>query len=1131
MSIRYILGRSGAGKSQFVYESICENITDKTTKQFLIVPEQFTLQAERDLITKGNLKGIMDVEVLSFSRLAFRVLSEVGGLTKTHINDIGKNMIIRRLLTDLEKELSIYQKTIRQTGFVAKLNSLITEMKQHDIIPQHLKNQLEELEENSLLKMKLSDVATIYEAFNQYLENRYIDTEDHINLLIEKLESTKIFDDTIIWIDGFHKLTPQTFRIIEKIMLKAKQLNITFTLDPEPREGDGDLFKLTNQTYNRIKKLTKDLGGFTEEVINIYRANKTDDFKNTLMEHMEEEFYAYPYKIYKGELKGLKLFAASNHFTEVENAAAEIVSLVREKQYRWRDIAVVSGGLDGYSMLLKSVFQEYDIPFFMDEKRSIIDHPIIEVILSAIDIISNNYRPHDVFRFLRTGFSDLTKDQWEELENFCLQYGVKGNRWFSEFNKSKDYDMEEINNSREKLCTPFLVLSKEIKKANNIAEITKGLFYFLKDLRIEEKLNAWIEALKEQGRYDYVNENTQIWNTVMEMFDQLSEILGDQKVTLKEYRDILDSGFAATEIGVIPSTIDQVLIGSIERSRSHNIKALFLIGVNDGILPALGAEDGILQLHERNFLTEAGITLGYEGESQLYEEKLSIYTILSKPSEYLWVSYSLADQEGKALRPSILVDRFRKLYPQVPICSDVINTLEQQLHLVTTPSSTFKYMIDGFRLFIDDNEMEDIWWDVYRWYYNNPLWNEKRHMMIQGLFHKNQIYYIPEVKARNLYSTPIHTSISRLEGFSNCPFSHFVSYGLKPKERKTYEIKNPDIGKLFHDALEQFEKQLKTNGIDWKGIDKEYSDKVVENIIDEMAGKFQEGIFYSSNRYRYLLQRLKRISKRALWTLTLHLKQGSFTSYGHEISFGQEGDIPPIVIQLETGEEIHLEGRIDRVDFYEDEDGTYVKVIDYKSSDKDLSLTDVYYGLQLQLLVYIDAIISIGEYLKKDKIYPAGVFYFKIDDPLIRTTDRAIETIEKEISKSLKMKGFALKDISIIKEIDTEIDRSSNIIPVSINKGDEISKNSSVLSLEEFKLVTQHIRNLIKDIAGEITKGNVKIEPCKKGNMVSCKYCQYLSICQFDRLIDDNQYRVIKELKQEEIIGKIAAKKEGDADA
>lgn len=1129
MVVRFIVGRSGVGKSHYMYSEIKKKIEEKQKKLFLIVPEQFTLQAERDLITKADLQGIMGVEVLSFTRLAYRVFNEAGGLTRVHINDTGKNMILRKLLLELQKDLSIYKKTARQPGFIEKLNKLISEMKQQDIAACQLMQQVEAMKEDSILKLKLSDITIIYQAFNEYLENRYIDTEDHINLLIEKLDSTDMFDDGVIWVDGFYQFTPQTIRMLQKLMKKAAEVNIVLTMDPHQRPKDGDLFRLTSQTYLKLKAIANGLH-IKQEEINL-TVNPQDEIKNPVLAHLEKELYAYPYIQYRGDVKDFKGFAASNRYTEIENVAAEIVTLVRDKGYRWRDIAIVCGGIGEYQMLLKSVFQEYGIPYFLDERRRIDDHPIIQLILSVLDIAIGDFRHHDVFRYLRTGFSDLSRDQWEELENYCLQFGIKGKKWTREFSIGADYDLTEIEESRKLCIKPLIAFKESIGGKGKIKDISSGLYFFLKELKVEEKLDGWIDSLKKQGLYDYVNENTQIWNTLMEILDQLTEILGDEEISIKEYREILEAGFSATEIGVIPSTIDQVLIGNIQRSRSHDIKALFLIGTNDGIVPSAGGEEDILNQQERTSLLEEGFNLGYNPDSHLYEEKFNIYASLTKASEYLWFSYALADQEGRALRPSILIDSLKKLYPQLMIKSDIVNDLEQQLQQISCPNSTFKYLIENLRSFVDNKGFEDIWWDVYQWYFDNPQWQEKRQLALKGLFHDNQVNYIDQTKAKSIYTQLLYTSVSRLERFAGCPFSHFVAYGLKPTERRVYEINSPDMGILFHNTMEIFEKELTSRGDIWQNIDQDCCYKLVDEIIDDMAEKFQNGILFSSYRYKYLVKRLKRISKRALWTLTCHLKKGGFVPFGHEITFGKDGILPPLVLKLSTGEEIHLEGRIDRVDFYEDENGSYVKIIDYKSGSKDFNLSEVYYGLQLQLMVYLDVLLTMGEHLGKDKVNPAGIFYFKIDDPLIRTTEKGIELVEREINKELKMKGLVVKDVGIIKEMDREIDRSSEVIPVALNKDNEISKTSSVLSQDDFKHVLTHVRKVIEDIASEIMKGKVAIEPCKRGATAFCKYCQYISICQFDKTIENNQYRVLKDIKEDEIIHRILKGREGDGNA
>ncbi|SDK95154.1 helicase-exonuclease AddAB subunit AddB [Natronincola ferrireducens] len=1129
MGITYITGRAGAGKSHYVLSAIKERIQEgQEHPLFLMVPEQFTLQAERDLIEKQQLDGIMGAEVLSFTRLAHRVFHEVGGLTKTPINDIGKTMIIKRILDEYKEDLKIYKTTAKQEGFVGKINDMICELKQQEITAIDLNMVMEDLEEESILKMKLDDIILIYDKFNSYLENRYVDNEDHINLLIESIETSNFLENAEVWIDGFHTFTPQTFRVIEKLLLKVREVYITFTMELKGKEWDKNLFHVSQNTYLKIKKMVEGLG-VDEKIINLDLHRREDLGQKKEIKHIEEEFFRYPYRQFTEEVENLKIFAAANPQAEIEHTAAEIIALIRDRGYRFRDIALVSGDFEGYGSTIKRVFEEYGIPYFMDQKRSIMNNPIIEFVLAAIETGLKNYSYKEMFRFIKTGLTGLTKDEEEVLENYVLQYGIKGKLWLEDFYKGiEGNQLHQVNDIRQRVITPLNTFHKKIRQRKSPRGITKALFEFLQEMKIEEKLENWIEALKDEGRFDYANENTQIWNTVLEIFDQIYEILENEKISLKEYYRILESGFAACEIGVIPSTIDQVLVGNIDRSRSHDIKALFVVGGNDGILPSLQNDEGILLEHERQSLENSGLELVERGETRLYQENFSIYSAFSKPKEYLWVSFSLGDEEGKAKRPSILIDRFKKLFPKLRIEGDLMKGIENQLHLVATPDSTFKHLTENLRLFIDSKPMESLWWDIYDWYYHQPQWQDKRRLMIEGLFHENQVKYVDKGRIRNLYDTPIKTSVSRLEAFANCPFSHFVTYGLRPKERKEYAIRTPDIGKLFHDSVDKFAEKTKEKAINWRDIHKEESDRLVEEIMEQLTQDFEHGVMLSTHRYKYLVNRLTRISKKALWTIIEHMKNGDFEVHGHEIAFGEGRTLPSIVIQLEDGEKITLEGRIDRIDILQEEDINYFKVIDYKSSNKKFSLSDVYYGFQLQLIVYLDAVMALEDRWKKKKNHPAGVFYFKIDDPLIKTPDKAIERIEQEINKELKMKGLVVKDLKIIKGMDHKLEKHSDIIPVSLNQDETISKKSSVATEEDFINLIAHAKSLIKEMGKEILKGNVKIEPCKKGKQVSCQYCSYQAICQFDHLFDDNKYKSIKELKSEEVLQRLQKRKEED---
>lgn len=1138
MRVRYILGRAGTGKTSLVFKEIKHRLEENTNeKLYLLVPEQFTLQTEFDLINKNNLEGIMKVEVLSFELLAQKVFDEMGGLNRIDINELGKIMVLRRLFDEYEGELEIYQKSAQQEGFLSNLCSLISEFKKNDISPDLLKESISSFEEENILKRKLHDISLIYEKFSQYMDGRYTDEEDKLNMLINKIEESSFLNESEVWIDSFSGFTLQEYRILEKILLKAKKVNMTFTLDPKALKEmtrDRELFSPTKETFNKIREIVHRHGIKETKTILDYDIKKPEGLK-----HIEKEIYSYPYNKYRDNPIGIEIFSGTNQYTEIENVASKIISLVRDKKYRWKDIALVNGAMDIYGPTIKRVFNEYNIPFFLDEKRSIMNNPIIKLIISALDIVYRNFKYEDVFRFIKTGFSPLTKEEYERLENYVLRFGIKGSRWIEDFTYEIE-DLNEINEIRNRFIAPFINMKEKIKSKNHISQLSTIIFQFLEEIKAQEKLDKWIEKLREEGRIEYVNENTQIWNIVMEVFDQLVEILGDINVSLKEYRKILETGFSQYEVGIIPPTIDQVLIGNLERSRSHDIKALFIVGVNDGILPSGFNDEGLLLDDEKAVIKDIGIPISSDSQTKIEEEQFSIYATLSKPSEYLWISYGLSDNEGKALRPSILIERLKKLYPTIVINSDIFKgndeeSRKKQSDLISTPISTLKYLIENMRLKIDGNPVDSMWDEVYYWYYSNRDWKERINTMIEGLFYDNQVSYIGKKRAKTLYNAPLKSSISRLEKFVNCPFAHFIDYGLNPQERKEYKIKTPDIGRLFHDSMEKFAKAISLENLDWKELGREKCDDIVEKVIDEIAPEFDNNILLSSHRYKYLVNKLKRVSKRAAWTVTEHIKKGDFTPALYELGFGEGRtyDVPPIIIELPHGDQIKLEGRIDRVDILEGDNESYVRIVDYKSGNKKFSLSEVYYGLQIQLVVYLDAVIENSHRIVINEAHPGGVFYFKLDDPIIETNINDKEAIEKEIMKKLKMDGIIAKDIRIAKAMDNEIEqeRNSNVVPVALKKDGDFAKYSSVLEEENINYLINHVRNLIVEIAGEILKGNIKIEPCKIDNRVPCSYCKYSGVCQFDKNFENNRYRVINKLKDEEVIEKIKSESRSDMDA
>ncbi len=1133
MGFRYMIGRAGQEKTHRVLTEIREKMSqNKKNTLILLVPEQFTLQAERDLIEKLRLPGIIGVEVLSFTRLAHHVFNEVGGLTKVHINELGKNMILRKIVDDLDKELTIYRKAARQAGFIDMMTKFLSELKQYDVLPEDINRKLEELKEEPILQRKLQDIASIYERFNNYVQGDYIDSEDYINLLIDKISDSNYLKDAEIWIDGFHTLSPQMYRIIEKLGLVAKNMTFTFTMDIEQKAEDGDLFKISALHLTKICDIASK-NNHIEEIIDMNHIGQGESHKRPEIKHIEQAFYAYPYQLYTEKAEHITLFAGLNLQTEVEHVAAKIISLVRDQGYRWKDIAVVTNNTEDYAPLIKRVFEEYDIPFFLDQKRRIMHNPIIELILSSLEVIEKGYPYQPIFRLFKTGFSGIDINQYEKLENYVLRYGIKGKKWREAFPYGDREEQEVLNTVRESFMNIMERLEKAMKGKKTVAEKTKALYEFLHSIKLDEQLEQWINRLREQEKYEYVNEYTQVWNLVMEMFDQLIEMVGEQQMSTREYIRVLESGFLSVEIGIIPSTIDQVLVGNMQRSKSHDIKALFFVGVNDGVVPSNKNNEEILADEERIYMKKQGLSLGTDSEKKAYEEKFMIYSVLSKPSEYLWISYSLADIEGKAIRPSILMDRFKRIFHGLEIESDMKEAAEKERQFISTPKSTFKHLVEHLRLFAAHKPIEPIWWEVYKWYQEHGAWEAKRSVIIDGLFHRNQVKDLDGGTAKKVYKTPIRASVSRLEQFVNCPFSHFVKYGLRPKERKMYKVEAPDVGEIFHNSLELFTKKLMEHNIIWRELDKKQTDMLIDQVVDEVIPNHGNEIMLSNNRYKYLVQRLKRISRRAAWTLTEHIKRSGFEPIGYEVGFGLEQPFPPIEIALPDGDKVYLEGRIDRVDIYDDDESAYIKVIDYKSGHKEFSLSEVYQGVQLQLMLYLEAILVNREQLNKKKLKPAGIFYFKIDDPMVQTNEKIVDHIEKEIRRKLKMKGLVLKDVNIVREIDREIDGYSEIIPVGLKKSDEFYDKSSVLDYEEYMAILDHVRKLVKEISFEIIKGNIRIQPSKNGKQVACQYCSYQAICQFDQRFQDNTYQSIKNMSDKEVIASLMGEEEkvsGDVD-
>lgn len=1126
MSLRFIYGRAGSGKSEYCINSIKNRLEEgEENPLILVVPEQFSFQAEKGVVEKIGGTGLINVEVTSFKRMAYEVFNEVGGATRKFIDSSGKLMLIFNIINRLKEDLNIFGTAADQQGFVNTVSDLITEFKRYDISPQELMSSLNSIEEDELLKEKLLDISKIFQEFEETLHNEkhYGDSEDELSLLYTKLEESTMFNNAEIWIDEFSSFTPQQYKIIERLLKKAKRVNVTLCMDFKMEIDSTDVFAPIKNTRDKLQKLAEENSISTEKIM--LENNELDRFKdNKEIRYVEENYFRYPFKQYENKTKDLKIIRALNPYSEIEKVAREIVEIARNSHIRYKDIAVISRDLGAYEKIVKTIFNEYEIPHFIDKKKEIDDNPLIVLITSAIDIFNRNWSYEAVFRYLKTGLINVPKEDIDVLENYVMAYGIRGrNKWSDLWEYGNEEVLEKVNEARIKIVTPLLDLYSKLKGKKKVEQVCEALYNFLCQIEANNIIEIWVDRFKEEGNQELAREYSQIWNMVIELLDQVVEVFRGEEIDLKEFVKILSLGFGEHKMGLIPPSLDQVLVSDVERVRTHDIKLLYIVGVNDGIFPAVEKDEGILSDADRDKLSKIGVEIAESTKSKTFEEQYLIYRTLTITGKFLRICYSIADFEGKALRPSIIVSRFNALFPNIIVESDNINEDDEEgsLELVSREIPTFNKLVSILR---NDNKNKDLslfWKNVKEWYMEQEEWQDKLKTVISATAYTNSIQDISEEKVRKIYGDRLYLSVSRLERYVSCPFAYYVQYGLKAKERRIFALTPPDLGTFMHNVIDEFAEVVDKEALKWYEIDETWCKNTVSTIVDKKSEEVSGGIFSSSPRYKYFTERLKRVLIKTILIIVEHLRRSGFQPIGHEIGFGTGDSYPPIEIKLSSGEKVKLIGRIDRVDKLDLEERDYFRIIDYKSGNKDFSLSDVYNGLQLQLLTYLDAILTNEEIRERDQILPGGVLYLRIDDPIIKgSRNLSDEEIEKEIMKALKMKGLLLADPEVVKEMDRKIEGSSLIIPARINKDGNLGK-SSVGTEEQFKMLREHVKKKLVEACEAMLRGEIKISPVKSKNADTCTYCVYSAICQYDETFEGNGHRLIKEESDEEIWSKL----------
>ena len=1102
MSLKIIYGKSGTGKSTYIFNEIAEKIKNGNRKIYIITPEQFSFTAEKKLLDSIELTSVISAEVLTFNRMAYRVMKEVGSARNKNLSSSSKSMILYNILSEQKSNLKFIGKSSENVEMIA---TQITEFKKHGITVESLKNVINNTE-SKYLKAKLNDMLTVYEKYTEKISSDYIDENDSLTILAEYLEFVHDFDNTDIYIDEFVGFTHQEYEILRKLLVKANEVSITVCTDDInlSQNPDTDIFYSNKMTVDKIYYLAKQENVKIEKPINL---DKIYRFKTKELAHMEENIYAYPYRKYEARNENIQLFLAKNQYSEIENVAKNIVKLVRDKNYRYNDISVITKDLEGYSNLCKAIFAKYEIPVFIDEKKDLSQNILVRYILSILNIFAKNWTTDSVLEYAKTGLvQDIEEDDIYVIENYALRWGIKGSKWYSgdwTFYNEAEEEQEKILHIREKIVGALLKLKKDISNTKDVESITRAIYQFLIENGINLAMESRIKELEEIGEIEKAREYETSYKLVMELLDEIVMVLGDRKISFEKYADLLKIGLGSTGLGKIPGTQDQVIVGDVDRSRSHKVKAVFIIGLNDGMFPSVNKNEGFFNDKDRDILKEKGAELAKGTLEKLYDDNFNIYKAFSTAEEKLFLSYASSDLEGKSLRASILINRIKKIFPELIENSDVI----EKTYDIVTEESTFEELLDRLRDYRDGKEIEPVWFYLYNYYSNSSEWKAKLENSMKALNFSIEPDRIDKTMVEKLYGDTLKTSVSRLEQYQSCPFSYYLKYGLNLSEREEFKIQAIDTGTFMHDVIDSFFDKLQERKVNVKEVKEEEIQEIVDEVIDEKLGLKKNYIFTSIPKYRVLANRLRKVIKKSITYIVESLKYSDFSVMGHEMEFKNGKEYPAIQITLDNGKKVEITGKIDRIDIAKTPEGNYIRIIDYKSSAKDINLNEVVAGLQLQLLTYLDAVCTIED------VMPAGVLYFNLIEPSVKAANKMDdEKLQGEIRKQFKMKGLILADVDIVKKMDKTLEKgNSNIVPAYIDKDGNLSNRASTITRGQFENLQKYTNKIIKQIAGSILSGEINVKPyykIKQGK-TPCEYCKYKSICNFNTGICKKEYNYI----------------------
>ena len=1142
MSLQFILGGSGSGKSACLYDQvISRSLEDPHADIILLVPEQYTMLSQRHLVMQHPRHSVLNVDVLSFERLAYRIFEETGTDSLKILDDTGKSMILRRILSQNKDRLQVYGGNVRKRGFVDQVKSMLSELLQYGVDPDMLMEKAADLQGDDRLFAKLRDIGLIYSEFLRFLGSRYMTTEQVLDRLCSVIGRSERIRHAVIFMDNFTGFTPVQYKLMEHLLSLCPEIVMTLCTDtgnlPQRLEAPDkdELFYITRETIYRL-----------EQICVRWRIDRKEDILldgkaaprfagRSDLAALQANLYRTWITPYHEPTEAISLSRAANPGMEMRLIAARIHHLISKEGLRYSEIAVIASDMEVYQGSARYWFSVYGIPCFFDARRAVSSGMAAEWIRSLLDMIAGGYSGDRVFRFLRSGLSDLEREEIDLLENYVLAMGIRGFRrgnsvWTARNHGISEEDLLRLNQIRERFIEPLAELTAMASDQElTFGKLVRALYGYMTAADLEGKIRGWQAYFAAEGDLAREKEYDQIYDLLIDLLEKIFLILGEEKATIREFADILEAGLRQVKLAIIPPALDQVTFGDTQRTRLDDVKVLFFAGLSDDLVPRVDSAAGMITDRDREELARIGLTLAPTAREQLCTQRYYIYAAMTKPSGKLILSRSIRDASGTPLLPASLLAHLGKIFPAL---EETAYLSDEDLMQYPDVHQAWRYLIRGYRKPHAGEETNALWENIYRWFSDRPERAGQMQALEQAASFRYRGERLSDAAVAAVYGGRLTGGVTMLEQYARCAYAHFLAYGLGLRERDVYEVGAPDIGTIFHKAIELFSRRVSAGGSSWREIGDDARDKMAKACVEEAVSDYRSNIMKDSCRAAYITEKITRMTQRTVRVLQQQIQKGDFEPVGYEVKFEAGMDSEALHLQTEGGL-VSLRGKVDRLDILEEDGKKYLRIIDYKTGSTKFDLASIFHGLQLQLVVYMNAVCEKErEKQEQVQVIPAGIFYYNIDDPVIeaecfdaiRPGEEADEAVQLAIMDGLAMDGLSIGDDDVIRRMDRNPEEKPNVLNLKL-KGGLVQESDHLASLDDFLLLSDYVREKTEEIGKAIFEGRISAIPYKEGSNSACKYCPYRAVCGFDEGMPGYRFKRLKKIKDKKEIWKYLAER------